>query len=119
MSGRRRPYYAPYTDHMLNFYVRYKSYSETSKEIHAGNFRSSVDRVNWAACQQLDDQLTPYEREIITAFHGSKNDNASIQEQIAAVAYRHGVDVQTVWDTEHSIQQRLAVIRGLIADGAR
>lgn len=109
----RRPYYAGYTDHMLNFYISTLKGPQTRQEASSVDFRSDVDELNWRVCNAVYGRLSASERDLVYAIHSAKQELR--HDVVIGIAYQKQVPVADLWRTDHQVQYCIAVERGLIA----
>ena len=112
-QSRRRPFFAGYTDHMLNFFCSTLPTAESGADRECVYFKSEVDEQNWVVCSRLWQKLGKTERRVVHQGHNARHED------------RHGVvghladDLQmapeAVWRIDYRVQYALAVLRGLIA----
>ena len=112
-GGHRKPFFAAYTDHMLNFYVSTFADSEKLPSVDDVIFKNDVDALNWLMCDRIFRKQSRTARACCYALHNTPPDDRRTAAEKLAETYQ--MPAWMIWKMDHRIQFDIAVERGLIS----
>lgn len=96
-----KTYYDDYVHHCMRFFARNPQ----------PTFQSEVDRLNWTACRDALNALTPQQQEILLGVYRERD---AIPDNIFQVSRRHTVSQDSVWALVKQNARTVAKRRNLI-----
>lgn len=96
-----KPCYTEYVRHAIRFYARYPDKTK---------FKSKVDEANWTACRNVIEDYHSVDKNILTYVYGSRD---TIGDNVYAMANKHQIHQNIIWDMMKEFERRVAIERGL------
>lgn len=97
-----RPFYSDYVRHMLRFYTRNLSLSR---------FRSDTDKTNWNVCNEVLNQYSNRDRDILVYVYSSFD---TLSDNVYNISITHNIHQNIVWDMMKEFERKIAKNRGLL-----
>ena len=97
-----RPFYSEYVRHMLRFYTR---------NLSCYHFKSNVDLTNWNVCQEVLDQYSDLDKDILTYVYSSFD---TLPDNVYKISIAHNINQNIVWDMMKDVERKIAIRRGLL-----
>lgn len=101
MLQKKKPYYKPYVDHMLKFYVRYP---------HIKAQKNKVNELNWKAVDWVFQNLSDYEQNVVSCIYQKE----PTFEHLTKIAATLNVNIDLLDSQIDQICRRIAKRRGLL-----
>lgn len=96
-----KPFYSEYVRHAMRFY---------SRHLNRPAFKHRVDELNWQACHNVLKAYSLRDKDILTSVYGAFD---TIGDNVYAVANKHRIHQNIIWDMMKEFERKVAIERGL------
>lgn len=93
--------YTKYVRHAMRFYSRY---------LDRTLFKNKVDKSNWFACHNVLNAYSQRDKDILVYVYGAFD---TIGDNVYAMANKHQIHQNIIWDMMKEFERRVAIERGL------